>query len=171
MKEAALRCEQSAFDYDSRITNSDGATMEVVRGLIVLANSLGFAGSYPSTSAAISVEVMCDDADGKKRNDSWFTVEHALHRLEPAEDVGRKAAARAVAKIGARKVGTTQATVIWEAPVALSLLRIVAQAVSGEALYRRSTFLADLEGQQIASTLFNLTDDPLLPGRLGSRPF
>jgi PmbA protein len=171
MKEVALRCEQAAFDYDARITNSDGATMEVTRGLVTLANSLGFSGSYPSTSAAISVEVMCDEPDGKKRNDSWYSVERALHRLETAEEVGRKAAARAVAKIGARKVGTTQVPVVWEAPVALALLRIIAGAVSGEALYRRSTFLADLEGQQVGSPIFNLRDDPLLPGRLGSRPF
>jgi PmbA protein len=51
------------------------------------------------------------------------------------------------------------------------LLRTIGGAVSGEALYRRSTFLADLEGQQVASSLFSLTDDPLLAGRIGSRPF
>jgi len=171
MKEAALRCEQAAFDYDARISNSDGATMEVTRGVIALANSLGFAASYPSTSAAIAVEVMCDDADGKKRNDDWYTVERALHRLESAEDVGRKAAMRAVAKLGARKVSTTTVPVVWDANVSLALLHILAQAVSGEALYRRSTFLADLEGQAIASPLLTIMDDPLLPGRLGSRPF
>jgi PmbA protein len=55
--------------------------------------------------------------------------------------------------------------------VAHDLLRILSQAASGEALYRRSTFLADLEGQQVASTLLSVTDEPLLPGRLGSRPF
>jgi PmbA protein len=138
---------------------------------VALANSLGFAGSYPSTAAAISIEAICDDAEGKKRNDDWMSFERALHRLESPEEVGRKAAARAVAKLGARKVATKVVPVVWEAPVAGALLRIAGQAASGEALYRRSTFLADLEGQQVASPLFSLTDDPLLPGRLGSRPF
>ena len=32
-------------------------------------------------------------------------------------------------------------------------------------------FLAEREGQQLASQLLTITDDPLLPGRLGSRPF
>src|SRR5262249_20893196 len=100
-----------------------------------------------------------------------YSVERAVHRLESAEEVGRKAAARAVAKIGARKVGTTHVPVVWEAQVAHALLRILSQAVSGEALYRRATFLADLEGTQVASKLFTLRDDPLMPGRLGSRPF
>ena len=82
--------------------------------------------------------MICDDADGKKRNDYWYTAERALHRLEDAADVGRKAAARAVAKLGARKVSTTQVPVVWEAPVAHDLLRIIGGAISGEALYRRS---------------------------------
>ncbi len=171
MKDMALRCEAAAFDYDRRVTNSDGTQMGVVRSRVALANSLGFGGTYPSTSALLVCEAICDDAEGKKRNDYWYTAERALHRMEAAEDVGRKAAARAVAKLGARKIGTKAVPVVWEAPVALALLRIIAEAVSGEHLYRRSTFLADLEGQPVASPLFTLSDDPLLPGRLGSRPF
>ena len=171
MKETALRCEQAAFDFDERVTNSDGAEMGVVRGRVALANSLGFAGSYPSTSAVLVVEAICDDAEGKKRNAYWYTVERALHRMEAPEEVGRKAAARAVAQLGARKIETKALPVVWEAPVAHQLLQILGAAVSGELLYRRSTFLAELQGEQVGSLLFTLTDDPLLPGRLGSRPF
>ena len=171
MRDYALRMEAAMFDMDARVTNSDGAEMGVTRGQVVLANSLGFAGSYVGTQAALSIEAICDDADGKKRNDSWFTAERTLRSLETPEEVGRRAAERAIAKIGARKIATTSVPVVWEAPVAHDLLRILSQAVSGEALYRHSTFLADLEGQQVASNLFSLTDDPLLDGRLGSRPF
>jgi PmbA protein len=171
MRDMALRCEAAAFDYDSRVTNSDSCSMEVRRGVVALANSLGFVGSYPSTAAALMIEAICDDADGKKRNDYWHSFERALHRLESPEDVGRKAATRAVAKLGARKMPTKAVPVVWEAPVASALLRILGQAVSGEALYRRATFLAGLEGEQVASPLVTLTDDPLLRSRLASRPF
>jgi PmbA protein len=171
MRDMALRCEQAAFDHDPRVTNSDGAAMEVMRAQVALANSLGFADSYLGTYASLAIEAICDDAEGKKRNDSWYTAERALHRLEAPEDVGRKAAQRAVAKLGARKVGTTQVPVVWENTIARALLSIIGQAASGEALYRRSTFLAELEGQQVGSPLFTVTDDPLLTGRLGSRPF
>ncbi len=171
MRDLALRCEQAAFDYDKRVTNSDGASMEVTRSQVALANSLGFANSYASTYGSLAIEAICDDAEGKKRNDSWFTAERALHRLESPEEVGTKAAQRAVAKLGARKVETTTVPVVWEAPVAHSLLQILGMAISGEALYRRSTFLAGLEGQQVASPHLSFTDDPLLPGQLGSRPF
>ena len=171
LKDAALRCEQAMFDYDSRVNNSDGAEMAVARGRVALANSLGFAGSYPSTSAMLVVEAICDDADGKKQNEYWYTFERALHRMEAPEDVGRRAAARAVAKLGARKLPTKVLPVVWEAPLVRALLQLIGQAISGEMLYRRSTFLADLEGEQVASPLFTLTDDPLVPGRAGSRPF
>ncbi|HEX5368492.1 MAG TPA: TldD/PmbA family protein [Dehalococcoidia bacterium] len=171
MRELALRMEAAMFDHDKRVTNSDGAEMSVTRAQVALANSLGFGGSYVGTAAALSIEAICDDAEGKKRNDYWYTAERALHRLESPEDVGRKAAQRAVAKLGARKVGTTAVPVVWEATVAHALLRIIAEAVSGEALYRRSTFLAELEGQQVGSGLLSIIDDPLLAGRLGSRPF
>jgi PmbA protein len=171
MRDFALRMEAAAFDYDKRVTNSDGAEMAVVRSQVALANSLGFGGTYLGTHAALSIEAMCDEPDGKKRNDYWFSAERALHRLESPEEVGRRAAARAVAKIGARKVSTTAVPIIWEATVAHDLLRILSQAASGEALYRRSTFLADLEGQRVASALISVADEPLLPGRLASRPF
>jgi PmbA protein len=171
MRDYALRLEAATFETDPRVTNSDGAAMEVVRAQVALANSLGFANSYLGTYASMSIEAICDDEDGKKRNDSWYTAERALHRLETPEQVGRRAAERAVAKIGARKVGTKVVPVVWENTVARVLPSILSQAASGEALYRRSTFLAELEGQVVGSPLFTLTDDPLLPGRLGSRPF
>lgn len=171
MRDFALRLEQAAFDHDSRVTNSDGAAMEVVRAQVALANSLGFGDSYLGTYASMAIEAICDDTEGKKRNDSWYTAERALHRLETPEEVGRKAAQRAVAKIGARKVDTAVVPVVWENTVSRALLSIIGQAASGEALYRRSTFLAELEGQQVGSPHFTLTDDPLLPSRLGSRPF
>lgn len=171
MRDFALRMEQATFDYDPRVTNSDGAEMGVTRGQVALANSLGFGGRYVGTQAALSIEAICDDAEGKKRNDYWFSAERALRRLETPEEVGRKAAERALAKLGARKVATTSVPVVWEATVAHDLLRILSEAASGEALYRRSTFLAGLEGQAVASSLLSLTDDPLLDGRLGSRPF
>jgi len=171
MKDIVLRAEQAAFDFDSRINNSEGAEFGAERGLTVLANSLGFCGSFPYTAASFSVSVMADDADGKKRNDYWYSAERLFHRLAAPEEVGRRAAARAVRKIGARKVATKQVPVVWDPVVAANLAGIIANAASGEALYRRSTFLAESEGQPIASPLVTITSDATLPARLGTRPF
>jgi len=171
MKDLVLRAEQAAFDFDARITNSEGAEFGAERGQLVLANTLGFAGSYPFTAASYVVSVIADDADGKKRNDYWYTAERMLHRLERPEDVGRRAAARAVRKLGAKKVATREAPVVWDPLMAARLARMVASAASGEALFKRATFLVDREGKRIASPLVNIVDDATLPARLGSKPF
>jgi PmbA protein len=90
MRDLALRCEQATFDYNKRVTNSDGCEMGVVRAQVALANSLGFGGSYVGTYASLSIEAMCDDAEGKKQSDSWYTVERALHRWKPQKRSGAR---------------------------------------------------------------------------------
>jgi PmbA protein len=167
----ALRCEQSAFDLDPRITNSDGASFGTDVSTLVLLNSRGFSGSYESSYASLAIEVMADDADGKKRNDHWFSIERALDRLESPEEIGRKAAERALRRLGARKVATKAVPVVFDPLAAAGLLRTVAGAASGAALDRLSTFLIGSENNKVGSDLLTLTDDALIPGRLGSRPF
>ena len=167
----ARRCETAAFDFDPRITKSDGATCSTDFGVRALANSRGFGGAYRFSSASLQVEVMADDEEGKKRNDHWYTVERFFDRLEDPDAVGRRAAERALARLGARKVATREVPVIWENKLAQRLLGMIARAASGEALYRRQTFLMDLEGEDVASPLVTVIDDPHLAGRLGSEPF
>ena len=171
MKDVVLRAEQAAFDFDKRITNSEEADFGVERGELALANSLGFAGSFPYTAASFGVAVIADDADGKKRNDFWFSAERLLHRLDPPEEVGRRAAARTVRKLGAKKVATREVPVVFDPMMAARLARLVAGAASGEALFRHSTFLTESEGETIAAPLVSIVDDATLPARLGSKPF
>ncbi len=171
MKDIVLRAEQAAFDFDKRITNSEGAEFGVERGETVLANTFGFCASFPYTAASFSVSILADDAGGKKQSDYWFTAERAFHKLETPEDVGRRAAARVIRKLGARKVQTREVPVVFEAGATGSLMGMIVGAASGEALFKRSTFLTDDEGKEVGSPLMTITDDGTLPGRLGSRPF
>jgi PmbA protein len=167
----AKACEAAAFALDPRISNSDGAGVATRIGEVALANSHGFAAAYPATSISISVEVMADDAEGKKRNAYWFSSERSLHRLLDPAEVGRIAARRALDQIGARKVPTRQVPVVFEPMMAARLLGDLAGCVSGAALYRGATFLAKRAGERIGSPLVTITDDPLDPGRAGTRPF
>ena len=170
-RERALACEQAALDTDPKIGNSGGASFSTRTGEIALAASNGFAGSYTGTSASISVEVMAKEEDGRLRNDYWFSAERALHRLEDPQAVGREAAARALRQIGAAKGQTCEVPVVWEPRMSAGLLGIVAMAASGDAFYRRATFLAEREGEQVAAEAVSVIDDPTIPGRLGSKPF
>ncbi len=167
----ALACEQAALDASPQIGNSGGAAFSTRVSAFALADTNGFAGQYRGASASLYVEVMAQEEDGSLRNAGWFTAARQLHRLEDEASVGREAAARALRQLGAAKGETWQAPVVWEPRMAAGLAGIVAQAASGEALYRGSTFLAGREGEQVASPLLSIADDPTLPAQLGSRPF
>jgi PmbA protein len=169
--ERALRAEQAAMDLDPRITNSGGASFSTTTRELILLNSRGTMGRYVGTVAGCSVQSIADDADGKKRNDYWFSMERHLGRLEEPEAVGRTAAARALRHLGARKVQTRAVPVVFDPQIAMSLLDLIGHAASGDLLYRRASFLVDLEGKPVASPQVSIVDDPLLPSRVGSRPF
>jgi len=167
----ATACEAAALAADRRITNSDGASLSTRVGHTALANSLGFEGSYPATSISLMVEAIADDSDGKKRNGYWYAAERHLHRLMDPEEVGRIAARRTVDQLGAVKIATRQAPVVFEPRMTVALMGDLVSCATGAALYRGATFLANRKGEQVGSGLVNIVDDPTRPGGLGSRPF
>ena len=89
----------------------------------------------------------------------------------PPESVGRRAGERAAKRVGARKISTRQAPVLFEAPVAESLIGHFVSAVSGGSLYRKSSFLLDSMGQQVFAPLVQLSEAPHLPKGLASAGF
>jgi PmbA protein len=167
----AKACEGAALAADPRINNSDGASLSTRVGQVALSNSIGFEGSYPATSISLMVEAIADDADGKKRNGYWYAAERHLHRLMDPEEVGRIAARRTLDQLGAVKIATRQAPVIFEPRMTIALMGDLVGCATGGALYRGATFLANRVGERLGSELVNIVDDPTRPGGLGSRPF
>jgi PmbA protein len=117
------------------------------------------------------VEPICDDADGKKRNGSYWTSSRFAEGLLAPDAVGLEAARRTVAKIGARKIATCEVPVVFAPEAGRGLLGQLAGVISGGAVWRKSTYLAQREGTPIASPLVEVVDDPLLRRGPGSRPF
>ena len=113
----------------------------------VFANSLGFLGSYRSSSCSISA-VPVAKQNGSMERDFWFSVARSVDALENPEEVGRKAAERALRRLGARKVSTQKVPMIFEPRVARTLLDNIFDAVSGDSVYRGETFLAGKLGQK-----------------------
>lgn len=169
--ERALRAERAGMDLDPRITVSGGASFSTVLREMILFNSRGTIGRYTGTVASCSMQAIADDADGKKRNDYWFSVERHLDRMDDPETIGRIAAERTLRHLGARKVPTRAVPVVLDPNMAVSLLDLVGTAANGEMLQRRASFLVDMEGKQVGSPQVTIVDDPLLAARVGSRPF
>jgi PmbA protein len=168
--EWAKRAEAAAMGADPRIANSEGGSCDSHVGRTVFANSLDFLGSYRTSSCSISA-VPVAKQNGSMERDFWYSLARSIDRLESPEDVGRKAAERALRRLGARKVSTQKASIIFEPRVARTLLDNIFDAVSGDSVYRGETFLADKLGQQVAVPGLTVVDDATLPYLFGSSPF
>ncbi len=166
----AKRAEAAALALDPRITNSDGASFDSHSGTRVFANSRGFLGSYRSSSCSLSAVPVAKSGDRMER-DYWYTIGRDHSTLESPELVGRLAAERVLRRLGARKVPTQQATIVFEPRVARSLVGHIFSAVTGDAIYRKSSFLLDKINQLVAHPSVTLVDDPNIPGLFGSSPF
>ena len=168
--ELARRTEAAALAVDKRITNSEGATVGMYDTDFVFANSRGFVGGFPGSKANVSCSVVAEDASGMQR-DYWFTSHRDPARLESAETVGRTAGERTVRRLGARRLATLEAPVIFEANIAAGLIGSFVSAASGSSLYRRSSFLLDRLGTRVFAPGVDIDEDPFLPGEMASGYF
>ena len=168
--ELARECELTALDADSRINNSEGATVNVHEAQFVLANSLGFVGGYPTSRHSISCSVIAEQDEAMER-DYWYSVARSAADLQSAKEVGRIAAERTVRRLGARQMETMQAPVLFASSVAASLLGHFVNAASGGSLYRKSSFLLDSLDQPVFSSHVNIADQPDIPRGLASGGF
>lgn len=169
--ELAQRAEKAARDADPRITNSDGATFARTAAGFGLVLSGGFRGGYAGSYASIVVSPVADDEGGKKRRGFHYSAKRHLGQLDAPEDVGREATRRTLRKLGARKVPTCEAPVVFDPDAARSILGLMAGCVMGSAIWRKASYLVGREGTKVASDLVTILDDPLIPRAPGSRPF
>ncbi|MCP1571886.1 PmbA protein [Herbaspirillum rubrisubalbicans] len=166
----AQRCETAALETDARISNSEGAGVYAQHSHFIAANSRGFMGGYPFSRHTISVTPIAGTGAGMQRDD-WHSSKRDPKQLAQPEAIGRYAAERALARLNARKLSTRKCPVLFEAPLAAGLLGAFVQAVSGGALYRKSTFLLDSLGQQVFPEHIQILEDPHVIGGVGSAPF
>jgi PmbA protein len=168
--EQARIAEAAARAADPRIVNSEGTQVASDFAEHFYANTRGFVGSYASAHHSLVSEPVARQ-NGSLQRDHWLAVGRRLADLEDPAAVGRRAAERAVRRLGARRVATCEVPVIFDPVTAPSLLAQLAACVNGYAVYRETSFLAGRLGETIASGLLTVIDDGRRPGGLGSRPF
>ena len=168
--EIARTAENAALKFDPRIKNSEGAEFSSGRYQILFANSQGFAGDYAGTSYSLVVAPIAQDGDAMQQG-FWHTANRRFGKLEDAASVGVTSAKRALRRLGAQKIKTTRAPIVFDPDMAAGLIRSVVGAASGPALYKGASFLVGKLGERIAAPAVTIIDDPHILGGLGSKPF
>ncbi|MGZ4957952.1 MAG: metalloprotease PmbA [Methylomonas sp.] len=166
----AIECENAARDYDKAISNSEGASVNSHQGTRVFGNSLGFLQGYQSSRHSLSCCVLAGSGDAMQR-DYWYSVARNAANLESAQQIGQKAAQRAVARLEARSLSTRQCPVLFAPEMASGLIGGLLGAISGGSLYRKASFLLDALDTQIMPDFVRIHEQPLLVGGLGSASY
>ncbi len=166
--ELATECEAAALGFDSRIGNSEGATVTTNTGTRAYGNTHGFIGSYSRTSHSMTCVVLAE-SDGAMQRDYHYTSSRVPAELESAVAVGEKAADKTVRRLGACKIGTTTAPVLFVPEVARGFIGHAIGAVAGGAQYRRSSFLLDAIGKRVFPGFVQIQERPHIPRAVASR--
>jgi len=166
----ALVIEAAAFATSKRITNSEGAAVSAQQSHFFSAHTHGFRGGYASSRHSISVSPIAGKGKDMQR-DAWYSSMRYPEDLASPEAIGRYAAERALSRLKARKIATTECAVLFESPLAAGLLGSFVQAISGGALYRKSSFLLDSLGKRVLPKHIDIFEDPFVKRGKGSSPF
>ncbi|WP_263410747.1 TldD/PmbA family protein [Terriglobus tenax] len=173
--EIARRCEAAAMAFDTRIQNSSGADFDAATSRKMMVNSRGFRGEYRRSYCGFSVSPIAQEATGGMQRDSWYSSARRIGDLESPEEIGQQAARRALRRLGARRVPTQKAQVVFSPEIARSLMGNIFDAANGDAIYRHATFFAGQLGEQVAGENVTIVDDGTLVfdgvGGFGTSPF
>ncbi len=166
----AIECENAATEYDKRISNSDGATVSTSSGSCAYGNSHGFLSSFPRSSHSISCMVI-GEVNGEMQRDYYYSTSRDPNLLESPKTIGEAAAERTINRLGARKIKTMQAPVVFSAEVARGFIGHAIGAISGGAQYRKSSFLLEAAGEQIFPEFVRIEERPHIAGAMASAPY
>jgi PmbA protein len=176
----AREVEAAAMAFDTRIQNSGGGDFDAATSHKIMMNSRGFTGEYRRSYCGFSAQPIAHDADGKMQRNYWYSNARTTRLLEDPIAIGHEAARRALRRLGARRVPTQQAPVVFSPEIARSIIGDIFDAANGDAIYRHATFFADMLGQRVAGENITVIDDGTLvfdhPGNIktggfGTSPF
>ena len=168
--EAQARLAEDAARATPRVTNSDGASGSWSTGVWRMVTSAGFSGLHRASAFSLGASCIAGDGEGMETGYEGRSVRWQADLPRP-EAIGAEAGRRAAARLGARKIASTTAPVIFENRLAASLLSPLVGAISGPSIARGTSFLKDKLGQAVFAKGVAVTDDPHRPRGLGSSPF
>ena len=178
--EIARQVEAAALAYDTRIQNSGGGDFDTATSHKIMMNSRGFTGEYRRSYCSFSAQPIAHDEQGNMQRNYWYSSARTTRLLEDPVAIGQEAARRTLRRLGARRVKTQQAPVVFSPEIARSIIGNIFDAANGDAIYRHATFFADMLGERVAGENVTVIDDGTLvfdhegnirTGGFGTSPF
>lgn len=169
LRDMALAAEKSALAVKG-VSKSGGAGASSSDRSVALAASNGFSGTYRRTGLSLSATAIAGDGTAMERDYDYSSVIHAQDLRAP-EDIGGEAGRRVVRRLNPRKVKSQAVPVIYDSRIASSLVGHFLSAIMGSAIARGTSFLRERLGEPVFGENIHITDDPLRPRGLASRPF
>jgi PmbA protein len=165
--ELATQCEAAAIEFDKKINNTEGASFSAHEGVSLMLNSNSFVGFSRGTRYGLSCSVLAGKIDAMQR-DYWYDSVRDFADLQNATVIGETAAFRTIKRLDAQKITTRKAPVMFDATVAPSLLSHLTSAISGNAVYKKATFLSGKIDQQVFASHLTVTQQPFIQKAMGS---
>jgi PmbA protein len=169
-KQIAIECEEAALESDNRVVNSEGATVGSYITKSLFANSHGFIGSSEATGHTISCAAIAKHNGSMEMDYDYSSARHHEDLMEH-KIIGQRAGLRAVEHLGARKIKTQKASVIFSPRISGSLVSHIMNAISGSSLYRKSSFLLNAKDKQICPDFITIKEEPHLKRGFSSSYF
>ncbi len=165
----AIELERIVRDGDPRIRQVESANYSDYVAEAAIASTLGVRASYARSGAYVSVEAIA--SDGASDQTGWgLSAGRAPGELD-VHKAALDALTRATRMLGAVKPASMKCTAVFDPRSASTLLAIIGGSLSGEAVVRGRSFFANRIGEEVASPLFTLLDDPTDPRHFSASVF
>lgn len=165
----ALTVEQAARAFDPRVTHFRRTTYSDAEVTSVLATTRGVRASYRESYVGVMTSPVAA-AGGERQIGYHGEGARGLGALD-AEEVGRRAARRAVEKLGARPFATQKLPVVFDPWMSMSLLAAIAPLFSADNVLKGRSLYAGKVGERVANERLTIVDDARRRGGLRSAPF
>lgn len=166
--ELASAMEEAARKFDPRVGRARQSVLTDIAGEVAIGHTGGLRASHRFSRAVAYIQLTATE-NGKSQAGSYARFALGPEAIA-VEDVGREAARRALARLGAKPGSTATVPVVLDREVVAGLLDELAPAFSGQRVLRKTSPLAGRLGEKVASEAVTILDDPRLPGGYGSAP-
>ena len=166
--ERVMAMEREAFAVDPRVRRIRKASAGFSDSSTLIMNSLGADVHTDATAVSASIEVVAEH-QGESQAGWDYDVRRFYHELD-IEQVGRRAARKALDLLGACHIDSIKAPVILDPAVAEEFVSIMASGFSAENVQKKKSLFIGRLDSPVVSPLITVYDDGLLAGGLGTSP-